>query len=359
MPRARKRPAPSAAFEESAPLAPTPASTPVPAPVVAVKKEEEQTEIAWVALEVPPSQLRVDLSLTNGQTFAWRAAGDSEWRGVIDGVLVSLRQTDSDTLARTCTPCSWPLIPRLREYFHLHEDLQPLYARWASGHERLAAVAVALPGLRVIRQEPVECLFSFICSSNNNIARIQTLVDKLRRHFGQHLAEDYWAFPSLEALAAIKEEQLRDLGFGYRANFVVSAARQVIERGGAEWLRGLREQPRVAVQKQLVELAGVGNKVADCVALFSLDKHDVAPVDTHVLQIAQRDFEKCMKLERLNGASYTMIGECFRDAFGPHAGWAHSLLFAAELKQHAWRLPPSLQVQAPKKGKKKIKTEEP
>eukprot|EP00048_Salpingoeca_helianthica_P020088 m.4734 g.4734 ORF g.4734 m.4734 type:complete len:352 (-) comp4384_c0_seq1:17-1072(-) len=320
------------------------------APVAPIVKEEGERE-TWVSLETAPEELRADITLTNGQCFSWRPSSPNEWRAVIDGVIVAIRQTETDTLARTCSPCSWDLVPRLRDYFNLSHDLKPLYARWSSGHQRLAVIASALPGLRVLRQEPVECLFSFICSSNNNITRIQSLVDKFRSNFGTHVAEDFYSFPTLEAIAAIKEEKLRELGFGYRAAFIVKSAQQVIECGGATWLISLRDKPREEVQQSLIELAGVGAKVADCVALFSLDKHDVVPVDTHVLQIARRDFPKCGKLERLNNTTYREIGESFRDAFGPHAGWAHSLMFAAELKQHAWRLPETLQAQTPKKAK--------
>jgi N-glycosylase/DNA lyase len=99
---------------------------------------------------------------------------------------------------------------------------------------------------------------------------------------------------------------------------------------------------------ELLKLPGVGPKVADCISLFSCCKHGVIPVDTHVLQIATRDYDVSVK--NLNAKTYLLIGDAFRDAFGEFAGWAHSVLFSADLK------PASNSTAAPKtKGSKKRK----
>ena len=84
------------------------------------------------------------------------------------------------------------------------------------------------------------------------------------------------------------EHQLRELGFGYRAGFIVSSVKMIQDKGGYKWLDGLRGQPLEKVREELITLKGVGNKVADCVALFSLDCDGCVPVDTHVFQIAQK-----------------------------------------------------------------------
>lgn len=82
-------------------------------------------------------------------------------------------------------------------------------------------------------------------------------------------------------------------------------------------------------------LTGVGRKVADCIALFSMDQPQTIPVDTHVFQIAQRfGFVKGAKSQsNLNEKLYHQIGDSFRDVYGPHAGWAHQILFAGDLNQ--------------------------
>ena len=84
------------------------------------------------------------------------------------------------------------------------------------------------------------------------------------------------------------EQQLKELGFGYRAGFIVASVKMIQEKGGQKWLNELRGQPLDKVRQELIQLKGVGNKVADCISLFSLDCDDCVPVDTHVFQIAQK-----------------------------------------------------------------------
>jgi N-glycosylase/DNA lyase len=224
----------------------------------------------------------------------------------------------------------------------------------------VAAVAPHLPGMRILRQDPLECLVSFICSSNNNIMRITLMLGKLREAYGDAIVVESEAvraagvlrlfrFPTLAQLQRASEEELRALGFGYRAKYIVSTVSKLASREGARWLASLRAEPQSAegdarVLTALLELDGVGPKVADCVALFSLDRRRVVPVDTHVWQIACRDFDRSLTEARsLTPAVYLRVGELFRQRYGPFAGWAHSLLFAAELPQFRVLLPDATQ----------------
>ena len=248
----------------------------------------------------------------------------------------------------------------LRDYFQLDVDLGDLYAQWSAACPKVAAVAPHLPGMRILRQDPLECLVSFICSSNNNIVRITLMLAKLREAYGDAIAVESEAvraagvlrlfrFPTLAQLQRASEEELRALGFGYRAKYIVSTVSKLASREGARWLASLRAEPQSAegdarVLAALLELDGVGPKVADCVALFSLDRRRVVPVDTHVWQIACRDFDRSLtEAKSLTPAVYLRVGELFRQRYGPFAGWAHSLLFAAELPQFRVLLPDATQ----------------
>ncbi|GLE11754.1 hypothetical protein PINS_up024393 [Pythium insidiosum] len=113
----------------------------------------------------------------------------------------------------------------------------------------MSKIIRSLPGLRIIRQDPVECLFAFICSSNNNIQRITQMITKLKSTYGALLWEDpvtkqrYFAFPEPETLATTAEESvLRTLGFGYRAPFVIKSSELLVSLGGREYLLGLRKK---------------------------------------------------------------------------------------------------------------------
>lgn len=234
----------------------------------------------------------------------------------------------------------------------------PLYERWTETADRMSERIKRLRGLRIVRQDPVECLFSFICSSNNNIGRIQGMVENLKATYGDWLytadfqltnktERSFYAFPSVKTLArACNEETLRALGFGYRAAFLVKTAHQLEERGGALYLDHIRNGKtgasscpnkeeatfNQAYQDDLMVFAGVGRKVADCVALFSLEKLDAIPVDTHVWQIACREFDPTLRDRKsITPRVYRWVGDLFRTRFAPHAGWAHSVLFAGDV----------------------------
>ena len=122
-------------------------------------------------------------------------------------------------------------------------------------------------GIRVLRQDPVENLFSFICSSNNNIERISSMVEKLCIHYGREIAnlggKTFYAFPSVHSLASEGVElKLRELGFGYRAGYISKTAQYIDSmEEGEKWLYGLRSEPYQVAKEQLQKLTGVGAKV--------------------------------------------------------------------------------------------------
>ena len=362
----------------------------------------------WHALSVAPHELRLDVTLTNGQCFGWKkypprispkVKKESKVKkqpkkqkvkkrpeakvtekattaipthnggcfyGVIGSYVFLLKQTPTDTHYQVLNEDSLSKNPQqkeriesvLHDYFQLETNLKDLYSTWqASGDKRFAQISAALPGMRILRQDPVECMFSFICSSNNNISRIILMLDRLRERYGDMLWTDAdlgitcYSFPPVERLAKATEQELRELGLGYRAPWIREAAISLHQMStdesphasGLDFLLNLRTLEQQAVQDALISYKGIGRKVADCVALFSLDQPACIPVDTHVWRIACRDFDPSLKSAKsLTPTVYQRVGDLFRRAFGPYAGWAHSVLFAAELSAFASRLPASI-----------------
>ena len=228
-------------------------------------------------------------------------------------------------------------------------------------------VAPLLPfvrGARVLRQPPAECLFSFICSSNNNVKRIAGMVERLCEAYGERLhpadpaaspsaspdQPAYYAFPTLAALATADEDRLRALGFGYRAPFIVNAAKQLQAQpgGGDAYLSSLRSDTVSASEavKALSLLPGVGPKVAACAALFSLDKHSLVPVDTHVYQLSVAHYGLPESETSLTPKVMAACQAQLHATFGAYAGWAHTALFVAELPQLRALLPEELRTPA-------------
>ena len=133
----------------------------------------------------------------------------------------------------------------MRDYFQVDVDVEILFDQWKTNDPHFAKVSDEFRGVRVLRQDPVENLFSFICSSNNNIPRISGMVEKLCQAYGQKLGElhgvTYYTFPCLKDLTGAKvEENLRKMGFGYRAKFISQSACFILKHHDSGWLEKLR-----------------------------------------------------------------------------------------------------------------------
>jgi N-glycosylase/DNA lyase len=194
----------------------------------------------------------------------------------------------------------------IAHYFNLDTNLTKLYLQWSELDSNFKRKALKFTGIRILCQDAWEALVSFICSSNNNISRISQMVEKLCVNYGALIGTfddySYYGFPSPEALIGCDvESRLRELGFGYRAKYIHQTAVAVArEREG--WLDSLRnpENPALGVNRapgdemtpegrqgyreahqKLLELHGVGPKVADCVCLMGLGWGEAVPIDTH------------------------------------------------------------------------------
>ncbi|XP_054990803.1 N-glycosylase/DNA lyase isoform X2 [Sorex araneus] len=303
----------------------------------------------WSSIPCPRSELRLDLVLPSGQSFRWSERSPEHWSGVLAGQVWTLTQTEEQLFCTVYRPDSGRAgrptpeeLKAVHRYFQLDVSLAQLYRHWGSVDPHFQKVAQKFPGVRLLRQDPAECLFSFICSSNNNIARITGMVERLCQAFGPQLVQlddvTYHGFPSLQALAGpAVEAQLRQLGLGYRARYVSASARAILEdQGGLPWLQQLCEAPYEEAHRALCTLPGVGTKVADCICLMALDKPQAVPVDVHVWQIAQRDYGWRPSTSQAQGPSphaSRELGDFFRSLWGPYAGWAQAVLFSAALRQ--------------------------
>jgi N-glycosylase/DNA lyase len=161
------------------------------------------------------------LTLASGQAFRWRREADA-WTGVIGSRWVRLRQEPEGIRAETSAPeADWQW---LRHYLQLDVDVERILASFPDDPPMRDSVA-ACRGLRLLRQEPWECLASFICSSTKQIVQIEQIVGLLCRRFGQPLAvppgmDSAWAFPTVERLAGASEAELRACKLGFRAPYL-------------------------------------------------------------------------------------------------------------------------------------------
>ena len=359
----------------------TPSSSPK-GPVVRILSSDVAKlapENEWVDLEVSPAELRPSSTLTNGQCFnwmvvdteekeevtasngsprqsAWGTHDATEWIGPLGNRVLSIKETPTTTLFRVIHGPLDGTKEHLKQYFRLETRLAPLYKEWSKADPRMAKIAAAIPGVRILRQSPLECMISFICSSNNNIPRITKMLSAFREQYGSFMMEipvessededktslSIFSFPSLASLGNASEDDLRAMGLGYRAKYIVGTVALLEEKGGEDFLLQLRTTDDCqAVQDELTQFSGIGRKVADCIALFSLDSDEAIPVDVHVQHIASRDYDPTVlgQSKSLTPTIYQRVGDLFRSRFKNRAGWAHSLLFVAELPSFRSVLP--------------------
>jgi len=260
--------------------------------------------------------------------------------------LVSLKQVENDDVAYCFHHTVNEVNARLAllDFLNVGICLSDMWEGFSASDSRFAELARHLGGARVLRQDPLECLIQFLCSSNNNIGRITRMVDfisSLGNYLGTVEGVDFHEFPSLDRLSQVSEEELREAGFGYRAKYITGTvdALQSKPGGGAEWLASLREIDLQKVIDALSTLPGVGPKVAACIALFSLDQHQAIPVDTHVWQIATRYLIPELAGTRLTPKLCSRVADAFVSKYGKYAGWAQTLLFIAELPSQKTLLP--------------------
>jgi N-glycosylase/DNA lyase len=144
---------------------------------------------------------------------------------------------------------------------------------------------------------------------------------------GREIADGHFEFPTIQRVADLNEAELREVGFGYRAATIPQVARQVLAKGGVDWLDGLRAKTYDAARTELIQLGSVGPKLADCMSLFGLHFDEAVPIDTHVWKTCQDWYlpEFCSK--GLTPQRYEAARRCFGERFGPLSGWAQQYVF--------------------------------
>jgi N-glycosylase/DNA lyase len=243
----------------------------------------------WISfLLTPPPDEPVDLAhcFECGQIFRWRAVADA-WVGTFRGTALVLHASTGriavEAVGDSITPGA------VARFLGLEDRLAEIVPR-IDTDPVMHACLEALPGLRLLRQDPWECLIAYVSSSWNNIPKIQRSLGQIARRWGRHHRVRVGAeivevdcFPSPTELAAASEAELRECGLGYRAPYVRAAAARMAQ--GELDLGALRGASYMEALAALLRLPGVGRKVADCILLFSLEKGAAFPVDVWVRRV--------------------------------------------------------------------------
>lgn len=213
-------------------------------------------------------------TLDCGQCFRWVEREDGGFDGVAFGRSVTVRLDGTDLYIENADESDREL---WHSYFDLGLDYGKIRGEISAIHPILADAAKYAPGIRILRQEPYEALCTFIISQNNNIKRIKGIVQRLCEQFGDRLPDGTYAFPDAEKMASLTADDLAPLRAGFRNRYLVDAARKVAD--GDVDLEKCRDCDYEEARRELMQITGVGVKVADCALLFGLHRIEAFPLD--------------------------------------------------------------------------------
>ena len=267
----------------------------------------------------------VDNSINSGQVFLWEKQG-SDWYGIDgqdvlkinkNGVIKSIRNLKTD-------------------FFRKNDNMQEII-KSISKDKTVKKAVKEYKGLRLFRQDPFQCLISFIISSNSNIQKIKNSLEKITKKFGKKVKiqkKEFFLFPEPEKIANATIDEIKSCGVGYRAPFIKEAAKMVIlKKIDFEYLKKCNYHE---AKKNICLVPGIGNKVADCIMLFSLNKLESFPLDTWMIKILEKYYSKEFKIETktITQKQYELLHEKIVNYFGPYCGYAQQYLFKMEREKN-------------------------
>ncbi|MBQ8765047.1 MAG: DNA-3-methyladenine glycosylase 2 family protein [Clostridia bacterium] len=248
-----------------------------------------------------------------GQCFRWEKQPDGSYIGVANSQAVRISAKGSTVDIQGITP----------------EDYESFWKRYLDAERDYSAVKSAVNinttmdkavnfgnGIRILRQDFFEALISFIISQRSSIPKIKNCVDKLCRLYGKEIKfeeKTYYSFPTPETISTLSEEDIRALGVGYRAPYILKAAKAVADGDIDGNILDTLDTP--SAREKLLTLYGVGDKVCDCVLLFSLGKYDLFPADVWIKRVMEEEFDS---------KDAKKLGE---SQFGSYSGFAQQYLF--------------------------------
>lgn len=245
--------------------------------------------------------IHLDSTLFSGQTFAW-VKQNGVYEAVVDKNLVSFSEESFDSMLEKHAA--------LRHYFDMDWEYGKAEAYLASLDVHLARAIKTCKGLHILNQDPWEVLMAFLLSQNNNIKRIRSMYERLSKELGSHVEGSWYAFPRPQELLGISERDLRSLGVGFRAPYLLDAIQN------HEVLSGIPDLNDDKALRALQTIRGVGAKVASCVLAFAYHRQQAFPLDTWMLKVMKKHYPG-------RDASY----------FAPYAALAQQYLFHYERTQ--------------------------
>jgi len=269
--------------------------------------------------------INVENSINSGQVFLWKK-NKKYWYGINGQDVLKI-----DNLGDIKSYQNNKI-----DFFRKKDDIEKIIKSISKDSVTKKAVKQYL-GLRILEQDPFQCLISFITSSNSNIQKIKNSLENISKKFGTKIKfedQEFFLFPEPKKLAKASINEIKSCGVGYRAQFIKEAASMMmLKKIDFEYLKKSNYQD---AKKEICLIPGVGNKVADCVLLFSLNKLEAFPLDRWIIRILEKYYSDKFQLETktITEKQYDIIHEKILNHFGPFAGYAQQFLFKMERENY-------------------------
>ena len=247
--------------------------------------------------------------LENGQCFRWdriEEQNDSAFIGVVSNNVFKISEKEKEILGNDklevikltdiyveTTMEETAAKKFLEEYFNLSENYEDIKKKYSENYESLKKATEFAYGLRILKQDEFETIISFIISANNNIKRIKKIINNISMKCGKKIefeGKEYYGFPSIEELRKLKEEDFKSLGAGFRAKYLESTVNKIYSDNLEKYIEKLNNLSNKELEKELLNLKGVGHKVANCIMLFGFNRIDSFPIDVWVKRVMQEEF---------------------------------------------------------------------
>lgn len=260
-----------------------------------------------------------------GQCFRWNVQEDLSYTGIFKNNVLNVKKENNSIIISGI--CDGNIQKIVEDYFDLNRNYEEIKERLAKVDENLKIAEEYGSGIRLLNQDLWETIISFIISANNNIPRIKKIIERIAKKYGEKILfenKEYYTFPNVESLSKATVEDLRELGLGFRDKRIYDTTKIILEKQiDLEELKKIKDVN--LLREKLMELPGVGEKVADCVMLFSsLKRLEVFPVDVWVRRVMN---DLYINKPDENKVSKEEVRKIAKQKYGNLAGIAQQYLF--------------------------------
>jgi len=273
-------------------------------------------------------------TINSGQYFLWEKRNNS-WYGIYEESVLKINLPENNGKL-IYEYDSFPRIGNWHQHVFRFDDKYDEIIDEISRKDKVVEnITKKYIGLRIMRQKPIQCIISFLCSSNNNIPRIRLILRNLSRKFGKKIEwnnNTFYTFPTLKTLSTISQSELLHCGFGYRAEYVRKTVKSIVDQEID--MKLIKDSDYTKSKQEILKLSGVGEKIADCILLFSFDKIEAFPMDTWIIKLFQEKLGRMIVLDselkindKITPSQYRLVSKKIREHYGKYSGYAQQFLY--------------------------------